>query len=173
MHLWNFRKHLCNFFLFNHVITDNYSLCFYLFRCLLASHLWILTLLVFPCLVNCLPPIMVASNDSSYRIILFGVTHLLNFRIWRMENITFISYFLQIWGVAQWSSGLPGGAVAKNPPANAGDTWYTGLIPGLERCPRAGNGNLLQHSCLENSMDRRAWWAIVRGVTKSWTWLSD
>ena len=39
--------------------------------------------------------------------------------------------------------------MAKNPPANAGDTWYTGSIPGLGRCPRAGNGNLLQHSCLE------------------------
>ena len=36
-----------------------------------------------------------------------------------------------------------------------------------------GNGNLLQHSCLENSMDRRAWQATVHGVTKSWTWLSD
>ena len=66
-----------------------------------------------------------------------------------MENITFISYFLHICGVAQWSSGLPGGSMAKNPPANAGDTWYTGSIPGLGRCPRAGNGNLLQHSCLE------------------------
>lgn len=66
--------HLCNFFLFNHIFTDNYS-----FRCLLASHLWILTLLVFPSLGGLSPPIMVASNDSSYRIILFGVTHLLNF----------------------------------------------------------------------------------------------
>ena len=36
-----------------------------------------------------------------------------------------------------------------------------------------GNGNPLQHSCLENSMDRGAWWATVHGVTKSWTWLSD
>ena len=39
--------------------------------------------------------------------------------------------------------------------------------------PGAGNGNPLQHSCLENAMDRGAWWATVRGVTKSWTRLSD
>ena len=36
-----------------------------------------------------------------------------------------------------------------------------GLIPGLGRSPGEGNGNLLQHSCLENSMDRRAWWVTV------------
>ena len=80
-----------------------------------------------------------------------------------MENIIFISYFLQICGVAKWSSGLP---VAKNPPANAGYTRYTGSIPGLGRCPRAGNGNLLQHSCLENSKDRRGRWATVHGDHK-------
>ena len=42
-----------------------------------------------------------------------------------------------------------------------------GLIPGLGRFPGEGNGNLLQYSCLENSMDRGAWWATVHGVTKS------
>ena len=46
---------------------------------------------------------------------------------------------------------------AKNLPANAGDP---GLILGSERLPREGNGNPLQYSCLENSTDRRAWWAI-------------
>ena len=45
-------------------------------------------------------------------------------------------------------------------------------IPGLERSPGAGNGNLLQYSCLENPMDRGAWWATVCGVTESQTWLS-
>ena len=44
--------------------------------------------------------------------------------------------------------------VVKNPPANAGDV---GLIPGSGRCPGEGNGNLLQHSCLENPTDREAW----------------
>ena len=65
--------------------------------------------------------------------------------------------------------GFPGGSVVKNPPANAGDM---GLIPGLGRSPEEGNGNPLQYSCLENPMDRRAWQAIVHGVTKSRTRLN-
>ena len=62
--------------------------------------------------------------------------------------------------------GLPGGSVLKNPPANAGDE---GSIPGLGRSPGKGNGNLLQYSCLENSMGRGAWQVTVLGVSKSWT----
>ena len=65
--------------------------------------------------------------------------------------------------------GFPGGAVVKYPLANAGDTGDAGLIPGSGRSPGVGNGNPLQYSCLENSMDRRTWWAPVHGVTKSWT----
>ena len=53
---------------------------------------------------------------------------------------------------------------------NAGDL---GLIPGSGRSPGEGNGNPLQCSCLENPMDREAWWAAVHGVTKSWTRLSN
>ena len=49
---------------------------------------------------------------------------------------------------------FPGGSVIKNPPVNVGDA---GVIAGLERSPGEGNGNLLQYSCLENSMDRGAW----------------
>ena len=63
--------------------------------------------------------------------------------------------------------------MVKNPPANAGDIKDTGSIPGLGRSPRGGNGNPLQYSCLENSMDRGAWWATAHGVTKSQTRLSD
>ena len=66
--------------------------------------------------------------------------------------------------------GFPGGSVVKNLPANAGDE---GSIPGSGRSPEEGNGNSLQYSCLENSMDRGAWWAIVHGAAKSWTQLSD
>ena len=61
---------------------------------------------------------------------------------------------------------LPGGSVVKNPPANAGDA---SLIPGSGRSPGEGSGNPLQYSCLENPMERGAWWATVHGVTKSWT----
>ena len=46
--------------------------------------------------------------------------------------------------------------MVKNPPANAGDIKDVGLIPALERYPREGNDNPLQHSCLENSMDTRS-----------------
>ena len=52
----------------------------------------------------------------------------------------------------------------KNPPANAGDP---GLISDSGRSPGEGNGNPLQYSCLEYSMDREAWRAIVRGVAES------
>ena len=56
--------------------------------------------------------------------------------------------------------------VVKNPHTNAGDT---GLIPESGRFLGEGNGSPLQYTCLENSMDRGAWWATVREVTKSWT----
>ena len=56
--------------------------------------------------------------------------------------------------------------MVKNPPASAGDAGDVGSIPGLGRSPGEGDGNLLQYSCLENSMDRRALWATVHGVTK-------
>ena len=62
-----------------------------------------------------------------------------------------------------------GGAVVKNPPANAGDARNVGLIPGLGRFPGGGNGNSFQYSCLENSMDKGAWWSTVYEVAKSWT----
>ena len=56
--------------------------------------------------------------------------------------------------------------VVKNLPANAGDARAMGSIPGSGRSPAVGNGNLLQCSCLENSMDRGAWWATVREATE-------
>ena len=53
------------------------------------------------------------------------------------------------------------------------ETQETGLVPWSGRSPRVGNGNILQYPCLENSMDRGAWWFLVHGVAKSRTWLSD
>ena len=50
---------------------------------------------------------------------------------------------------------------------------YAGLIPRSGRYPGEGTGDPLQYSCLENSLDRGAWWAIVHGVAKSETQLSD
>ena len=59
--------------------------------------------------------------------------------------------------------GFPGGSVVKNLPANAGDM---GLIPGSRISPEEENGNPLQYSCLENPVDRGAWWVTVHGVAK-------
>ena len=59
--------------------------------------------------------------------------------------------------------GFPGGSVLKNPPANAGDM---GSVPRWRRSPGEGNGNPLQHSCLENPIDRGVWQATVPGVTR-------
>ena len=66
--------------------------------------------------------------------------------------------------------GFPGGSEVTVSACNAGDP---GSIPGLGRSPGEGNGNPLQYSCLENPMDREAWWTTVQGVTKSRTRLSD
>ena len=55
----------------------------------------------------------------------------------------------------------------KNLPANAGDTGDVGLVPGSGRSPGVENGNLLHFSCLEDSMDRVAWWATVCRLAKS------
>ena len=63
-----------------------------------------------------------------------------------------------------------GGSVVKNLPANIGDL---GSIPGSGRSPGEENGDSLQYSCLENPMNRGAWWATTHGVTKSQTQLSD
>ena len=63
--------------------------------------------------------------------------------------------------------------MVKNPPANTGDRRDTGSVPGLERSPGGCHGNPLQHSCLENPMDRGAWQATVHGVAKSQTRLRD
>ena len=67
---------------------------------------------------------------------------------------------------------FPGGSVVKILPASAGDIGDLGSIPEVGRTPAGGNGNPLQYSCLENSTDRGAWWAIVHGATKSPTRLS-
>ena len=60
--------------------------------------------------------------------------------------------------------------MVKNPPPNAGDP---GSIPGSGRSPGGGHGNPLQYSCLDNPMDRGAWWATVHGVTNSQTQLKQ
>ena len=83
-----------------------------------------------------------------------------------IPHITFAA--LSIPFCAWW--GFPGGSVGKESACDAGDP---GLIPGLRRSPGERNGNPLQYFCLENPMDRGAWWATVHGVAKSQTQPSD
>ena len=71
-----------------------------------------------------------------------------------------------VWWYVCNSMGLPYGSDGKESACDAGDL---GSIPGSGRSPGEGNGNPLQYSCLENPMDREAWWATVHGVTKSQT----
>ena len=76
------------------------------------------------------------------------------------ENELLFESFLNNFFLSYFSTG----SVVKNLPANAGDA---GLIPGSGRCPREGNSNPLQDSCLEDSMNRGDWRATVRGVAAS------
>jgi len=75
---------------------------------------------------------------------------------------SFLSLYLMV-----WTSQMV--LVVKNLPANAGDVRETGSISGLERSPAGGHGNPLHYSCLENPMERGAWWATVHRIAKSWT----
>ena len=77
----------------------------------------------------------------------------------------------QTW-LSDWTTTVEGGTSGKEPTCDAGDVRDSGSTPGLGRSPRVGYGNLLQYSFLENSMDRRAWWATDHGVRKSRTRLS-
>ena len=63
-----------------------------------------------------------------------------------------------------------GGSVGKDSACNVGDL---GSVPESGRSPGEGNGNPLQYLCLENPMDRGAWWPTVHGVTKTWTEQTD
>ena len=77
-------------------------------------------------------------------------------------------YSKNVYIKAVW--GFPWGLDDKESACNAGDPCS---IPGLGRSPGEGNGNPLQFSSLENSIDRGAWWATVHGIEKSQTQLSD
>ena len=79
-----------------------------------------------------------------------------------------LTQLLGSWSVTH-TVGFPDGSDGKESACNVRDL---GSIPGLGRSPGGRNGYPLQDSCLENSIDRRDWWAIVNGIAKSWTQLN-
>ena len=88
--------------------------------------------------------------------------------------IMFNTVYLQVPSIGEYfqlanSEGFPGGSVVKILVSNSGVTGDVSSIPGPGTSHRVGNGNPLQYSCLENSMDRGAWQTTVHGVTKSWS----
>ena len=108
----------------------------------------------------------VFSNKANWRVLsVMQTTHCLYFHNW-LFDLVLNNY---IW----WASQVV--LVVKNPPVDAGDIRDAGSTPLWGRSPGGGHDNPLQYSCLENPMERGAWWATVHGVAKSRTrlkWLS-
>ena len=84
-----------------------------------------------------------------------------------LPTFSFISKSLTV------KKGFPNGLVGEESAYSAGDTGDASSVPGSVRFPRGGNGNPLQYPCLENSMDRGAWQALVHRVSKRQTRLID
>ena len=80
---------------------------------------------------------------------------------------------LRVHGTPCVVMGFPGGASGKEPPAETEDVRDLGSIPGSGQSPGGKHGSAVQYSCLENLMDRGAWWATVHGVAQIWTRLKQ
>ena len=119
---------------------------------------WVLVRAVFPASRWLLSLSLFGEVDTERKTLRWTHTHSLSFVI----NIRPQSYWIK--------AHFPGGSDCEESACNAGDE---DLLPGWGRSPGGGNGNPLQYSCLENSIDRGAWWATVHGVTKTWTQLND
>ena len=88
----------------------------------------------------------------------------------RFEKLSDFLKVIAVISVISRTRGLPWWhIVVKNPPDNAGGLRAVGSVPGLGRSPGGGRGNPLQFSCLENPMDREAWWAAFHRVAESGT----
>ena len=93
-----------------------------------------------------------------------------------VRTLEFLKFcYLLVWFCVVRNIGwdFPGGTVVKNSLTNVGAEGDLDLTAGLRRSSGGGNGYPLQHSCLENPMDRGAWPAAVQGFANSWTQLSD
>ena len=100
------------------------------------------------------------NQPSSLHISLWAYAELL---LYIYLKVQFLIHKIQI--PSPWASQVA--LLVKYPPTNAGDPRDVGSIPGSGRSPGGGHGNPLQYSCLENPMDRGAWWATVHGVAES------
>ena len=113
-----------------------------------------------------LPWLLVSASHSA-----FGIFHLKTDSRLTSQHLGSDIYFFICHNGSRM--GFLGGAVVNNLPAITRNAKVVGSIPELGRSPGVRNGNSFQYSCLENSMDRGAWWVTVHEVTKSQTWLSD
>ena len=114
---------------------------------------------------------MVCRVDSFFCMSIFQLKQFLGKEIEITKNYWApITIFKALYYYLIYKVGLPDG---KESTCNAGDTGNTGLIPGSGRPSRRENGYPLQYSCLENPIDRGAWWATVQRVPKSQTQLSE
>ena len=94
-------------------------------------------------------------------------------KAWHQMQLVACYSMIGFWWVCKqliYYGDFPGGSDGKESACNEGDL---GLIPGLGKSPGEGIGFPVQYSCLENAMDRGAWWATVLGASKSRTWLRD
>ena len=111
-----------------------------------------------------LPPLPLLYIFQSLLQVLFGII----FPLLAHSRLLFSKVIAPAMYILDW--GFPGGSNSKKSTCNAGDP---GSVLGSRRSPGEGNGNPFQYSCLENSMDRGAWWAAVQGVAGNQTRLSD
>ena len=113
-------------------------------------------------------PLLHACRRSFSKMLLFSGPVQLPlpvFASYLLQN-TFLPFFPPS-SMFDWVSQVT--VVVKNPLAIEGGVRDTGLTPGSRRSPGGGHGNPLQYSCLENPLEREAWWVTVHGVTKSQT----
>ena len=144
-----------------------------------SNHLILCCTLLF--LPSIFPSIRVFSNESAL-CIMWPKDWSINYLLFYYCTLLILSLFcssphrfqyLPSPNTCMWGElGFPGLSAVKNPPVSAVDSGVSGLVPGSGRSPGVGNGNPPQYSCLENSMDRGAWWTTAHGVTKSQTQLS-
>ena len=114
------------------------------------------------------------SSPSRTLKVKYKVWHRKRYATFQNSHQIFVIYMNRNLGNGQeWTLRMcdHGGRVnSKESTCNMGDL---GSIPLLGRSPRGGHGNPLQYSCLENPMNRGAWWATVHGITQSQTWLKQ